>query len=111
MTSSGLLQLASGEYLDARENVLLIGNSGTGKTHLATALGFAACAQGKRVRHWGATELVTHMLEMREARDLKRFPEVGEASAVLVPVRLVSLRKDMPDSGTGARHGIGQGRR
>ena len=43
------------------------------ETHLATALGFAACAQGKRVRHWGATELVTHMLEMREARDLKRF--------------------------------------
>ena len=31
-------QLANGEYLDARENVLLIGNSGTGKTHLATAL-------------------------------------------------------------------------
>jgi DNA replication protein DnaC len=66
-------QLASSEYIDARENVLLIGNSGTGKTHLATALAFAACAQGKRVRHWGATELVTHMLEMRESRDLKRF--------------------------------------
>ena len=66
-------QLASGEYLDARENVLLIGNSGTGKTHLATALGFAACAQGKRVRFWGATALVTHLLEMREQHELKRF--------------------------------------
>lgn len=66
-------QLVSGEYLDARENVLLIGNSGTGKTHLASALGFAACAQGKRVRFWSATALVTHMLEMREQRDLKRF--------------------------------------
>ena len=66
-------QLASGEYLDARENVLLIGNSGTGKTHLATALGFAACAQGRRVRFWGATALVTHLLEMREQHELKRF--------------------------------------
>ena len=66
-------ELTSGEYLDARENVLLIGNSGTGKTHLATALGFAACAQGKRVRFWSATALVTHMLEMLEQRELKRF--------------------------------------
>lgn len=66
-------QLANGEYLDARENVLLIGNSGTGKTHLATALGLAACAQGKRVRFWGATALVTHLLEMREQHELKRF--------------------------------------
>ena len=52
---------------------MLIGNSGTGKTHLASALGFAACTQGKRVRFWSATALVTHMLEMREQRDLKRF--------------------------------------
>jgi DNA replication protein DnaC len=66
-------QLTSGEYLDARENVLMIGNSGTGKTHLATSLGFAACAQGKRVRFWSASALVTHMLEMREQRELKRF--------------------------------------
>ena len=66
-------QLLSGEYLEARENVLLIGNSGTGKTHLATGLGFAACTQGRRVRFWSATALVTHMLEVREQRDLKRF--------------------------------------
>ena len=66
-------ELINGEYLEARENVLMIGNSGTGKSHVATALGFAACAQGKRVRFWGATALVTHMLEMREKHDLKRF--------------------------------------
>jgi len=39
--------IASGEYMSKRDNVLLIGNPGTGKTHLALALGFAACAQGK----------------------------------------------------------------
>lgn len=66
-------ELAGGEYLDARENILMIGNSGTGKTHLATGLGFQACAQGKRVRFWSAGALVTHMLELREQRELKRF--------------------------------------
>jgi DNA replication protein DnaC len=77
-------QLVSGEYLDARENVLLIGNSGTGKTHLASALGFAACTRGKRVRFWSATALVTHMLEMREQRDLKRFFAQVEKHDLLV---------------------------
>ena len=66
-------QLASCQYLQDRENVLLIGNSGTGKSHLATALGFAACAQGKRVRFWTTSSLVTHLLELREQRDLKPF--------------------------------------
>jgi DNA replication protein DnaC len=37
-------ELLRGEYLDKRENVLLIGNPGTGKTHLASALAFSACA-------------------------------------------------------------------
>ena len=78
-------QLASGEYLEGRENVLLIGNSGTGKTHLASALGFAACTQGKRVRFWSATALVTHMLEMREQRELKRFfAQVGKHDLLIL---------------------------
>ena len=42
------LQLVKGEYLDKRENILLVGPSGTGKSHLATALGMAACAQGAK---------------------------------------------------------------
>jgi DNA replication protein DnaC len=77
-------QLLSGEYLEARENILLIGNSGTGKTHLATALGFAACTQGRKVRFWSATALVTHMLELREQRDLKRFLTQVEKHELLV---------------------------
>ena len=77
-------ELATGEYLDARENVLLIGNSGTGKSHLAVGLGFAACAQGKRVRFWSATALVTQMLEIREQRDLKRFFNQMEKNDLLI---------------------------
>jgi DNA replication protein DnaC len=66
-------ELMTGEYIDRHENVLLLGNSGTGKTHLATALGFAACQQGRRVRFWTVTGLVTQLLERREERQLERF--------------------------------------
>ncbi len=65
-------ELMVGEYMDRRENVLLIGNSGTGKSHLATALGMAACAQGRRVRFFTVMGLVTHLLERREERALER---------------------------------------
>jgi DNA replication protein DnaC len=66
-------ELLRGEYLDKKENILLVGNPGTGKTHLATALGFAACTAGKRVRFTTTTALVTMLLEMRENRSLQRF--------------------------------------
>lgn len=66
-------ELISGEYIEKRENLLLIGNPGTGKTHLACSLGFAACAQGYKVRFYTTTQLVTHLLEKREERALERF--------------------------------------
>ena len=52
-----------GGYLDRRENILLVGGSGSGKTHVATALGIAACNQGKRVRFYRVTELITALME------------------------------------------------
>jgi len=61
------------EFIDNNENVLLMGNSGTGKTHLATALGFAACCQGYKARFFGCTALVTQLLEAREDRQLQRL--------------------------------------
>jgi len=66
-------ELIRGDYLDKRENILLVGNSGTGKTHLATALGIAACGQGKRVRFIRVTELITQLMEAREDRELMRL--------------------------------------
>ena len=68
-----LLDLVRGDYLTQRENVLLVGPSGTGKTHLAIALGMAACAQGKRVRFWRVTELITTLREADQERQLLRL--------------------------------------
>ena len=68
-----ILELMRCEYIDRRENVLLIGGSGTGKTFLATVLGMEACARGKRVRFYRVTELATQWLEAREERQLSRL--------------------------------------
>ena len=68
-----ILELMRCEYVDRRENVLLVGGSGTGKTHLASALAMAACAQGKRVRFWRVTELITTLREADQERHLLRM--------------------------------------
>ena len=68
-----LLSLIKGDYLDNRENILMVGPSGTGKTHLALALGIGACGQGKKVRFWRVTELITMLLEAKEERQLLRL--------------------------------------
>ena len=68
-----VLDLARGDYLTRRENILLVGPSGTGKTHLALALAIAACSQGRRVRFWRVTELITTLREAEEERQLNRL--------------------------------------
>ena len=55
-------ELMRGEYIEKRESVILIGHPGTGKTHIATALGIAACGQGKKVRFHRVTELITQLM-------------------------------------------------
>src|SRR5271170_7979767 len=68
-----VLELARCEFLQRRENVLLLGNSGTGKTHLALALGLAACQRGHRVRFTTAAALVHELMEARDEKRLLRF--------------------------------------
>jgi DNA replication protein DnaC len=68
-----VLDLVRGDYLARRENILLVGPSGTGKTHLALALAIAACGQGRRVRFWRVTELITTLREAEEDRQLARL--------------------------------------
>jgi DNA replication protein DnaC len=77
-------ELIVGEYMTRRENILLVGNSGTGKTHLATALAFSACQQGKRVQFFTVTGLVTKLLERREDRQLERMLKQLERQDLIV---------------------------
>ena len=63
-------ELARCEYIDRRENVLFVGNPGTGKTHLAISLAMAACSKGYRVRFFRLTELATLLMEASDERGL-----------------------------------------
>ena len=65
-----VLELARSEYVARRENVIAVGNSGTGKTHIALGLGLAACQKGLSVGFTTAAALVN---ELHEARDEKRL--------------------------------------
>jgi len=68
-----ILELTRGEWLDQRFNCCFIGNAGTGKTHLATALGLAACRQGRRVRFFTAATLVQRLEDAQKQYQLDRF--------------------------------------
>jgi DNA replication protein DnaC len=68
-----IAELARCEYIDKKENLLMIGNPGTGKSHLATALAAEACAKGYRVRFFRTTELVTSLIEARNELSFLRL--------------------------------------
>jgi DNA replication protein DnaC len=65
-----VMGLITGGYIDKSENILALGNSGTGKTHLSIALGMSACQQGHSVLFKTAAQLVH---ELTEAHDARRF--------------------------------------
>jgi DNA replication protein DnaC len=64
--------LAEGSWIDDRESVILIGDSGTGKTHLAIALAVCACQQGRRVRFTTLAGLANELQEAESRRELAR---------------------------------------
>jgi len=68
-----ILELARGHYLTQAETVLLIGNPGLGKTHIATGLALSACRQRQRVRFYTAAALVNELLSAQEAMQLGRL--------------------------------------
>ena len=68
-----VLELARGAYVERRENVIALGNSGTGKTHVALGLGLAACQKGVAVGFTTAAALVHELLEARDERRLLRL--------------------------------------
>jgi DNA replication protein DnaC len=68
-----ILELARGDWLEQRTNAIFVGQPGTGKTHLATALGLAACRLGYRVRFFTAAGLVNRLEEAQKQYQLDRF--------------------------------------
>jgi len=74
-------ELATGQYIREARNVIFLGRSGTGKTHLATGLGMAACGQGIRTRFVTGCRLANELIEARDkkilSRALKRYAGYG----------------------------------
>jgi DNA replication protein DnaC len=68
-----VLELSRCSYIERRENVIALGNSGTGKTHIALGLGLAACQKGLAVGFTTAAALVHELLEARDERRLLRL--------------------------------------
>jgi len=68
-----VLELARCEWIERRENVIALGPSGTGKTHVALGLGLAACQKGLPVRFITAATLVSELMEARDERRLLRL--------------------------------------
>lgn len=68
-----VLELARCDYITRKENVLALGNSGTGKTHIALGLGLVACQKGHSVRFVTAASLVRELIEAKDEKRLLRF--------------------------------------
>ena len=68
-----VLELARCEYVERRENIIALGNSGTGKTHIALGLGLAACQKGLSVGFLTAAALVHELMEARDEKRLLRL--------------------------------------
>jgi DNA replication protein DnaC len=68
-----VLELARSEYVTRRENVIALGNSGTGKSHVALGLGLAACQKGLSVGFTTAAGVVHELIEARDEKRLLRL--------------------------------------
>ena len=79
-----VLELARCAYIERRENVIALGPSGTGKTHVALGLGLAACQRGLSVGFTTAAMLVHELLEARDEKRLLRLQKQLEAYRLLI---------------------------
>lgn len=93
-----VMDLARGGFIDRRENVIAVGNSGTGKTHLALGLGLAACQNGYSVLWKSAATLVNELIEARDEKHLLR----SQKALVRVQLLIVDELGFVPLSKTGA---------
>jgi len=93
-----VLELARAEFIIRRENIIALGPSGTGKTHLAIGLGLAACQKGMSVNFVTAAGLVNQLAEARDEKRLLRL----QATLAKVQLLIVDELGYVPLSQTGA---------
>jgi len=90
-----VMELARCEYIDRRENIIAVGNSGTGKTHVALGLGLAGCQKGLTVGFTTASALVHELIEARDERRLLQLQRrlVGLKLLIIDELGFVPLSK------------------
>ncbi|MGR3472797.1 MAG: IS21-like element helper ATPase IstB [Sulfitobacter sp.] len=90
-----VLELARCEWVERRENVIALGPSGTGKTHIALGLGLSACQKGLSVGFVTAAALVHELMEARDERRLLRLQKqmVGYKLLIIDELGFVPLSK------------------
>ncbi len=93
-----VLELATLKYIDARENVLLIGKPGTGKSHVAKAIALLAIERGYRVFYREAHVLIEEIHEARQVGEIAKYREQLAAADLLVLDDLF-LRRLPPTAG------------
>jgi DNA replication protein DnaC len=79
-----ILELARCEWIEQKFNCCFVGSHGTGKTHIAIALGLAACRAGMRVLYFTAADLVTHLEKAQKQYTLDRFMGQLERAQLLI---------------------------
>jgi DNA replication protein DnaC len=99
LNKAQILDLARGEYIQQKQGLILIGNPGLGKTHLALGLAAAACREGRRVRFWTAAGLVNELIQAQDEHRLHRFI----ASALKLDLVILDELGFIPFSQNGAQ--------
>ena len=79
-----VMELARSEYVERRENVIAVGNSGTGKSHIGLGLGLAACQKGLSVGFTNAAAIVHELIEARDEKRLLRLQSQLAAYKLLI---------------------------
>jgi len=98
LNKQAVLELTKGHYLEAKENIILVGPTGTGKTHISVALGIAACRQGKRVRFTTAAGLINELIEAQAQLRLSKL----ETTLLKLDLLILDEVGFVPFSKTGA---------
>ncbi len=73
LNKNKILNLNRSEYIRGKENIIMVGNAGTGKTHLATSLAISACREGYKVKFYNVAGLVNELIQAQNEHRLLKF--------------------------------------